>query len=56
MGGNHPKMLGIALYDQFNSYMDYERTSALSVFMFLICSVSAVVYIATNLKKEQVRR
>ena len=22
MGGNHPKMLGIALYDQFNSYMD----------------------------------
>lgn len=56
MGGNHPKMLGIALYDQFNSYMDYERTSALSVIMFLICSVSAVVYIATNLKKEQVRR
>ncbi|HAZ0949581.1 TPA: ABC transporter permease subunit, partial [Enterococcus faecium] len=56
MGGNHPKMLGIALYDQFNSYMDYERTSALSVIMFLICSVSAVVYIVTNLKKEQARR
>lgn len=53
MGGNHPKMLGIALYDQFNSYMDYERTSALSVIMFLICSVSAGVYIATNLKKEK---
>lgn len=53
MGGNHPKMLGIALYDQFSSYMDYERTSALSVLMFLICSVSAVVYIVTNMRKEK---
>ncbi|MGO2696298.1 ABC transporter permease [Bavariicoccus seileri] len=55
MGGNHPKMLGIALYDQFNSYMDYERTAALSVIMFLICSVSAVFYIISNLKKEKWR-
>lgn len=53
MGGNHPKMLGIALYDQFSSYVNYERTSALSIIMFLICSVSASVYIATNIKKEK---
>lgn len=53
MGGNHPKMLGVALYDQFNSYMDYERTAALSVIMFLICSVSATFYIMSNLKKQK---
>ena len=51
MGGNAPKMLGIALYDQFNRYMDYNRSAALSVIMFLICSVSAAVYIYTNLKE-----
>ncbi|GEQ60841.1 spermidine/putrescine ABC transporter permease protein [Vagococcus lutrae] len=52
MGGNHPKMLGIALYDQFNSYMNYERTAALSVIMFLLCSVSAVFYIRSNMKEN----
>ena len=45
MGGNSPKMLGIALFDQFNRYLDYNRSAALSVIMFLLCSVSAVVYI-----------
>lgn len=53
MGGNSPKMLGIALYDQFNSYMDYERAAALSVIMFLLCSLSAVVYIYSNLKEKE---
>lgn len=51
MGGNSPKMLGIALFDQFNRYLDYNRSAALSVIMFLICSVSAAVYIYTNLKE-----
>lgn len=50
MGGNAPKMLGIALFDQFNKYLAYNRSAALSVIMFLICSVSAGVYIYTNLK------
>ena len=49
MGGNSPKMLGIALFDQFNKYLNYNRSAALSVIMFLICSVSAGVYIYTNL-------
>ncbi|MDO4173978.1 MAG: ABC transporter permease [Eubacteriales bacterium] len=52
MGGNAPKMLGIALFDQFNKYLDYNRSAALSVIMFLICSVSAGVYIYTNLKEQ----
>lgn len=53
MGGNAPKMLGIALYDQFNSYMDYEKAAALSVIMFLICSVSAGIYIYNNMKEQE---
>lgn len=52
MGGNSPKMLGIALFDQFNKYLEYNRSAALSVIMFLICSVSAAVYIYTNLKEN----
>lgn len=52
MGGNFPKMLGISLFDQFNKYLRYERAAALSVIMFLICSVSAGVYIYTNLKDK----
>ena len=52
MGGNSPKMLGIALFDQFNKYLAYNRSAALSVIMFLICSVSACVYIYTNLKEK----
>jgi ABC-type spermidine/putrescine transport system permease subunit I len=52
MGGNSPKMLGIALFDQFNKYLAYNRSAALSVIMFLICSVSAGVYIYTNLKEN----
>lgn len=53
MGSTSPRMLGISLFNQFNKYMDYEKTAALSVIMFLICSVSAGVYIYTNLKENK---
>jgi ABC-type spermidine/putrescine transport system permease subunit I len=52
LGATTPTMLGISLFRQFNTYMDYEKTAALSVIMFLICSVSAAVYIYTNLKEK----
>ncbi|UUX33473.1 ABC transporter permease [Fundicoccus culcitae] len=52
MGANHPKMLGVVLYDQFNSYMAYERAAALSVIMFIFCSFAAVLYIVSNLRDE----
>lgn len=52
LGATNPTMLGISLYRQFNSYMDYEKAAALSVIMFLLCSVSAGVYIYTNLKEK----
>ncbi|NGP45536.1 ABC transporter permease [Bacillaceae bacterium SIJ1] len=53
VGGNAPKMLGIALFDQFNGYMAYERAAALSVIIFLISSISAIVYIYSNMKESQ---
>lgn len=52
MGSTTPKMLGISLFDQFTRYGNMERAAAVSVIMFLICSVSAVVYIYTNLKER----
>jgi ABC-type spermidine/putrescine transport system permease subunit I len=52
LGATNPTMLGISLYRHFNSYMDYEKAAALSVIMFILCSVSAGVYIYTNLKEK----
>lgn len=52
MGSTNPKMLGISLFDQFTRYGNMERAATISVIMFLICSVSAVVYIYTNLKER----
>ena len=56
MGGNAPKMLGIALFDQFNKYLNYNRSAALSVIMFVLCAISAGVYIYTNLKEQEWER
>ncbi|WP_100401878.1 ABC transporter permease [Bacillus sp. FJAT-42315] len=53
VGGVAPKMLGIVLFDQFNSYMAYERAAALSFIIFIICSISAAVYIYTNMKESK---
>lgn len=53
MGGNAPKLLGVDLFNQFNSYGDYEKAAALSTIMFLLCAVSAVVYISTNMRSEE---
>ena len=49
---NNPKMLGILLYQQVNTYLDYQRAAALSVLMFLICLAGAVIYIKSNMKEE----
>ena len=49
---NDPKMLGILLYQQTGTYMNYERAAALSVLMFLICLGGAIVYIRSNMKEE----
>ena len=52
MGGNSPKMLGIALFDQFNKYLAYNRSAALSVIMFLICPFPQAYIFIPNLKEK----
>ena len=52
MGGNSPQMLGISLYTQFNN-AHYEKAAALSVIMFIFSSISAVVYVYTNMKESE---
>lgn len=52
VGPNHPKMLGVLLYEQVNVYLDYNRAAALSVLMFIICLAGAWVYIRSNMKEE----
>ena len=44
-------MLGVYLSKQFSS-RNYELAAAISVLIFLFSSVSAVVYIYTNLKEK----
>ena len=51
-GPNNPDMLGVLLYQQSATYMDYERAAALSVLMFLLCLVGAIIYIRANMKEE----
>lgn len=53
MGANHPKMLGVVLYDQFNSYMEYERAAALSVIIFILSAFAAIAYIITNMQEDK---
>jgi len=52
MGPTAPKMLSPHLFSMFQN-MHYERSAALSVVMFLLCSVSAIVYIYTNMKEQE---
>lgn len=49
-GPNNPKMLGILLYQQVATYLDYQRAAALSVLMFILCLGGAAVYIKANLR------
>lgn len=53
IGPNHPLMLGVFLRRQFSTYLNYELSAALSVVIFLFSSVSAVVYLYTNLKEKE---
>ena len=40
------------MYQQVNTYLDYQRAAALSVLMFIICLGGAIVYIKSNMKEE----
>jgi len=51
MGSTSPQMIGVSLFTQFNN-LNYGYAAALSVVMFLLCSVSAAVYIYTNMRDK----
>ena len=51
MGATSPQMIGVSLFVQFNN-LNYGYVAALSVVMFLLCAVSAAVYIYTNMRDK----
>ena len=51
IGPNHPQMLGVYLRKQFGN-MNYETAAAVSVVIFLFSSISAIIYLYTNMKEK----
>lgn len=51
IGPNYPQMLGVYLRRQFGD-MNYEIAAAVSVVIFLFSSVSAIIYLYTNMKEQ----
>ena len=51
IGPNFPSMLGVYLRKQFGN-MKYEIAAATSVVIFVLCSISAIVYLYTNMKEQ----
>lgn len=52
IGANYPQLLGVYLRKEFGN-MNYEIAAAVSVIIFLLSSVSAAVYLYTNLKDQK---
>lgn len=51
IGPNFPQMLGVYLRGQFTNH-NYEIAAATSVVIFLFSSISAIVYLYTNMKER----
>ena len=51
IGANFPQMLGVYLRKQFGN-AKYEIAAATSVVIFVLCSISAIVYLYTNMKEQ----
>lgn len=51
IGANFPQMLGVYLRKQFGN-SKYEIAAATSVLIFVLCSISAIVYLYTNMKEQ----
>lgn len=52
IGSDAPRMLGVQLYQEFQTFYDIPFSSALSVFMFLICALGGIVYIRAMMHEE----
>ena len=51
IGPNFPSLLGVYLRKQFGN-SKYEIAAATSVVIFVLCSISAIVYLYTNMKEQ----
>ncbi|MEI2465985.1 ABC transporter permease [Niallia taxi] len=50
---NAPQMLGVSMQQHFSVYNEIGQSSALAVFMFVLCSIVGYVYIQNNMKKTK---
>lgn len=50
---NAPQMLGVSMQQHFSVYNEIGQSSALAVFMFLLCSIVGYIYIQNNMKKSK---
>ncbi|HVJ48476.1 ABC transporter permease [Desulfitobacterium sp.] len=53
LGANSPRMLGVALYQQFGVFYDLPQAAAMAVFMFIVSAFAGAVYIYTSMKDEK---
>lgn len=53
MGANAPRMLGVALYQQFGVFYNLPQAAAMSVFMFILSAFIGAVYIYSSMKEEK---
>lgn len=53
MGANAPRMLGVALYQQFGVFYNLPQAAAMSVFMFLLSAFVGAIYIYSAMKEEK---
>lgn len=53
MGARAPMMLGVALQQEFSSFLHMEKSAAISVFLFLLSSLMGGFYIYKSLKANK---
>jgi ABC-type spermidine/putrescine transport system permease subunit I len=53
MGARSPMMLGVALQQEFSSFLNMEKSAAISVFLFLLSSLMGGFYIYKSLKANK---
>lgn len=53
MGTNAPRMMGIALQQEFSVFYNYPRAAAMSVVMFILSAAAKFSYIRTMLREDE---
>ncbi|MBC2581498.1 ABC transporter permease [Clostridium sp. DJ247] len=53
MGTNAPRMLGVALQQEFSVYINFQRAAAMSVMMFLLSAIVGFSYISSMMKEDK---